>query len=254
MVRPPFAIVTAGIAELRREPSDDGALVDEAHHGEPLHILARRDDWRFVQVHEDHYLGWVRADAIHEAGVAIGAPHVVARNLAPVFARPDPSAEVVDHVPAGASLVASRENDFVKAARGWVRVADVIGPQDMVVRVPTPDDVVAAARAFLGVPYSWGGTTARGLDCSGCAQLAYGLCGVLLARDAHQQATHGHEVAFDAARAADLVFFGRPRITHVGIALPGGRRMIHASGAAGRVIEEDIAAPGDVVSIRRLLP
>lgn len=50
------------------------------------------------------------------------------------------------------------------------------------------------------------------------------------------------------------MFFVRPRITHVGVALPGGTRMIHASGAAGRVIEEDIAGRGDVVTIRRFLP
>ncbi len=135
---------------------------------------------------------------------------------------------------------------------GWVRAAELAAAERLPFRSPTPDDVVAAARAFLDVPYRWGGTSARGVDCSGFVQLAYRLCGIVLARDADQQATQGRPVK-GAPRAGDLVFFGEP-IDHVGLALDA-TRMVHATGRTPRrVVEQGIAARGSVVATRRYLP
>ena len=73
-------------------------------------------------------------------------------------------------------------------------------------RYPTPDDIIATAESFIGVPYLWGGTSAHGIDCSGLTQRVYFLNGVGLDRDADQQALGGRPV--DVARPGDLFFFG----------------------------------------------
>jgi cell wall-associated NlpC family hydrolase len=92
----------------------------------------------------------------------------------------------------------------------------------------------------MGIPYFWGGTSCKALDCSGFTKTVYFLNGVLLPRDASQQALVGRPVDagkdFSGIEVGDLLFFGtrgtaerKERVTHVGIALGGGK-FIHEGG------------------------
>jgi len=102
----------------------------------------------------------------------------------------------------------------------------------------TPETIVATAKRFMGIPYFWGGTSAKGMDCSGFTKTVYFLNGVLLPRDASQQVHVGELVDTTGGidlKPGDLLFFGsreRPghkeRVTHVAISL-GGKHFIHAS-------------------------
>ena len=86
------------------------------------------------------------------------------------------------------------------------------------------------ARAFLDVPYLWGGTSWRGIDCSGLVQLCYRMGGYILPRDADQQwAALSHDVERSELQPGDLLFFGREQITHVAIAL-NAHSYLHAEG------------------------
>ena len=104
----------------------------------------------------------------------------------------------------------------------------------------TPENIVKTAKQFLGVPYMWGGTSAKFLDCSGFTQTVYKLNGIYLQRDASQQVKMGIEIDttnhFANMQLGDLLFFGRKatenskeKATHVGIYI-GNTEFIHEAG------------------------
>lgn len=106
--------------------------------------------------------------------------------------------------------------------------ADSISPE-------TTEAIIAQAERLLGVPYLWGGMSAKGVDCSGLVRISYIMNGILLPRNASQQVKCGERVDLKDLERGDLVFFGTPAadekpmmITHVGIYL-GGNKIIHSS-------------------------
>jgi cell wall-associated NlpC family hydrolase len=122
--------------------------------------------------------------------------------------------------------------------KGFVSQADATDYQAWrAARAITPDNIEQTARRFRGVPYLWGGTSARGFDCSGFVKTVFRLNGTELQRDTDQQANEGVAVPTDndlaQLRKGDVLFFGPragvTRITHTGIYL-GGKLFIHCSG------------------------
>ena len=82
--------------------------------------------------------------------------------------------------------------------------------------------VVAYARHFLGIRYSYGGSTPRtGFDCSGLVRFVYGHFGIVLPHSSWADLAHGHRIRRRLLRAGDLVFFYGA--SHVGIYVGDGR-------------------------------
>lgn len=114
-------------------------------------------------------------------------------------------------------------------------IADQYGAPDPTAPMPGAPgaQVVALARAQLGVPYVWGGASpAPGFDCSGLVQWVYGQIGVGLPRTAQAQFDATVRLSPDELEPGDLVFFSytypsAEPITHVGIYLGSGM-MINA--------------------------
>jgi cell wall-associated NlpC family hydrolase len=94
------------------------------------------------------------------------------------------------------------------------------------------EQMVRTAHTWLSAPYLWGGKTFMGVDCSGFVQTVFKAGGIVLPRDAWQQAEKGMEVnSLTEVKPGDLAFFQneKQRVTHVGILL-GSHEIIHASG------------------------
>ncbi|HEU4584588.1 MAG TPA: C40 family peptidase, partial [Gemmatimonadaceae bacterium] len=108
------------------------------------------------------------------------------------------------------------------------------------------DSIVTLARAQVGKRYVYGGESpSRGFDCSGLVQYVAAALHIRLPRTARQQAHVGDAIPADTSRLlpGDLLTFGNGKsITHIGIYVGDGR-MIHASTAAGKVIETKLIRP-----------
>ena len=85
----------------------------------------------------------------------------------------------------------------------------------------------------------WGGTSTKGMDCSGFTKTIYFLNGMVIPRDASQQVHTGLQTDedgnFDNLEKGDLLFFGRKvtdstkeKVVHVGMWI-GNNEFIHAS-------------------------
>jgi hypothetical protein len=101
----------------------------------------------------------------------------------------------------------------------------------------------ATAESFIGVEYTWGGTSKlEGVDCSGLVRAVYLLNGLSLPRSTTDQYQAGTKVSRDRLQKGDLVFFsaspGRPA-SHVGVYV-GENVFIHAPGKGKKVREESL--------------
>lgn len=101
------------------------------------------------------------------------------------------------------------------------------------------DDIVASAKACLGVPYKYGGADMKGFDCSGFTSYVYAQNGISLSRTATAQYNQGTYVSKSELQPGDLVFFTNESsgssIGHAGIYIGNGK-LIHASSGSSKMI------------------
>lgn len=130
------------------------------------------------------------------------------------------------------------------------------GPFNFAAGMPA-SSIMAAVKPFLGVRYKWGGTTLRGLDCSGFTMQVFRRFGLRLPHHSAAQAKMGVPVAKNNLRTGDLVFFATKKgqgINHVGV-IVGPDLMAHCSGKRGRCAIESFsrAYPTSFAGARRML-
>ncbi len=238
--------IAVGVADVRRDPDATSELVTQAL----MQTLAREesicDGWTHVMLPD--YEGWVRSDQLAEPALKgftkIGANCATPLDLVAVI--------TTTHAPLFANVVGDERLDTVYLSTalplldttqarlqvalpggvsGWLArgTASVRRGSEAYPRSPV-SVITTYARAFIGAPYLWGGTSYQGIDCSGFVQLCYRMGGYIIPRDADQQyAALSHSVAQHAMREGDLLFFGHPSITHVAMAL-NQKEFIHAEG------------------------
>lgn len=97
--------------------------------------------------------------------------------------------------------------------------------------------VISKAMKYEGVKYKTGGTTKKGIDCSGLVYTSFKACDVTLPRTSYEMAKAGKKIKLSEVQEGDLLFFDnnprRKRINHVGLVTEvspeGDIKFIHAS-------------------------
>lgn len=104
-------------------------------------------------------------------------------------------------------------------------------------------NIINNARQFEGTPYKYGGTSEKGMDCSGLIYTAFLQESVAIPRVSRFMAEEGERVAADNVTPGDLLFFVTGRkskhINHVGLVvdvLPGQVLFIHSSTSQGVIV------------------
>lgn len=97
--------------------------------------------------------------------------------------------------------------------------------------------MINIAHGYIGSPYSYGGTSSAGFDCSGFTQRVFSDSGSSLPRTTGAQFGVGASVDKGSLQAGDLVFFNTngKSVSHVGIYI-GSNNFIHASSSRGVMI------------------
>lgn len=233
------AFVRSAIAPMFAEARVSSTQVSQRLAGHPVYVLESRDDhWHRVRGTDD-YEGWMHDGYFRRM---VDESPVVATSSS------DFALAYVPRVSMGVITRSERHGMRALPLGAWLDLDEEIVDGDTVLlnqmdeQFATAPDAIAqsAVEWFEGTSYQWGGITPWGADCSGFVQTIFGVHGVPLPRDAHQQAEVGEAVARDALQPADLLFFSdRPdqRITHVGVALAGDRLAHVAVGRGGFALE-----------------
>ncbi len=249
-------VVTVSVANIRSNAKHSAELATQATLGTPVHILKKEGDWFLIQT-PDNYISWVDYGAIvtlTKEGFLDwkkAKKIIYTQTIGYVYSIPNKEAQVVSDIVAGGVVeLLGEENEFFKIRfpdkrEGFVLKTEAMQYTKWITSInPTQENLVATSKKFMGLPYLWGGTSTKGVDCSGFTKTVYFLNGMVIPRDASQQVHTGKEIDsiknFESLQKGDLLFFGRKKtdstkekVVHVGMWI-GNKEFIHASGS-GRV-------------------
>jgi SH3-like domain-containing protein len=236
-----WGLTTLSVSNLRALPEDASELVSQTLMGTPLKVLDYADEWYRVQTPEN-YIGWMDTSGLQ----LVNAPelerwkksdrYIYNRISGFVYEK---SEVVTDLVLGDLFEVESTKQGFLKmktpdGRTGYVPKDDCISFNDWSQSSPNIQNILSVAKQMMGSPYLWGGTSSKATDCSGFVKMVYYSQGIILARDASQQAQYGELIDLsdrNNLQPGDLLFFGHTpqHISHVGIYL-GNSDFIHSSG------------------------
>lgn len=241
-------IANISVLNLRSQPKESAELASQALLGTPLKVLDRERNWYMIQT-PDNYIGWT--DGSTFARITQYQFDRYQANKFLMFAKPygfsyakaDENSQTISDLTWGNVLaVKDTLQDFYEVIypdgrSAFILKKEAIGHQEWKQSVTASEqNLVNAAFRMQGLPYLWGGTSWKGVDCSGFTRMVYQSNGILLPRDASQQVWAGVEVPFDSLQVGDLLFFGEKatpekseRVVHVGMWL-GNKEFIHSSG------------------------
>ena len=238
------AVVTVPVLDMLSKPTTEADVVSQARYGMTVAVDEQSGGWAHIRTPGDDYPGWVLLTSLRPLAdsESYADKGKVARvdNLRAHLYR---EASVTKHAPlltvpyeTRLEVVAERPEDnqrwlqvlLADGRKAWIQRGDVAFDEAPL----SIDELAALSKRFLGLPYTWGGTTSYGYDCSGYTQMLVRRGGVLMPRDAQPQADWDRMTRIERSglKPGDLLYFGAnaKKITHTGFYLGGGE-FIHST-------------------------
>jgi beta-lactamase class A len=230
-------VVAAAVQDLFTRPDETSSVDDQVILGDRVAVLEDAEGFARIRTAAGE-VAWIPERALRrgDAAALVGAKVArVTSNFAHVYATPSfTKQKPLLTAPVGAMLHFS---DFLEGKEtgagevySWVRVGLPDGRMGFLASrdvsllpfsgnlslpsslpLKSPSDWIAFGKRFLGAPYTWGGTTPLGFDCSGLMARIFSEHGVTLKRNSYEQAFQDPQlvpVRFEALLPGDLLFFG----------------------------------------------
>jgi hypothetical protein len=249
-----FAIARNSVINIRSKPKHSAELGTQGLLGMPLKVLDKKGDFYRVQT-PDNYISWVDKGGITRMTKEnfdqwnFRQKIIFTKNFGYVYADKNENSSIISDITLGGILnYKSLDSKFYEVEYpdkriGFIKKEEAIIYESWIQNLnPSKENIETTAKKMNGFPYLWGGTSSKGMDCSGFTKMTYFMNGFIIPRDASQQINAGKtvdkELNFEGLEKGDLIFFGskataekKQRVTHVGIWLGNDKmEFIHASG------------------------
>ena len=248
-----FCVINLSVANFRSKPDHSAELVTQALLGTPAKVYKKGEDGYYLIQTPDNYISWLDDDGFTlmtetELNEWLSSPKIIYTKVYGFsYSEADENSQSVSDLVAGNLLkIMGEDSNFFLVNYPDGRVAYIKKDEAKLFNDwygalnPTGETILNTAYRFMGIPYLWGGTSTKGMDCSGFTKTVYYLNGIILQRDASQQANDGELVdtkdGWQNLQPGDLLFFGKKatdnkkeRVTHVAIYIGDGD-FIHAAG------------------------
>jgi cell wall-associated NlpC family hydrolase len=236
-------VASQPVINMYSEPSLDADVVSQVIYGNTVQqVQAEKAPEGWIRVKtQDDYPGWVVRNSFLplDAQENYAGAHKRVVTVGTRGANVYREADVTKHAPllllpfeSPLEVIAVNPGDrgrwlkirMTSGQEAWVQRGDV---QERTRKTLTIEQTIVLARKFLGVTYTWGGTSSFGYDCSGFTQMLMRRRGIVMPRDADIQAAWNGLVPVRRSelRAGDLLFFGtsEKHITHTGMYIGSGK-------------------------------
>lgn len=254
-------VIRLSVANMRTFPDNAAELTSQVLLGTQVDLLQKKSGEYRVRT-PDGYIAWVPASSIAVMDQAeIDAwkqseKLIYTTEFGKSYSEPNEKSQRVSDLVYGDILkLTGQKSSFYEIAypdgrKGYIKKSEGLTLKNWLdTRNPTADHIIASAKTMLGLPYLWGGTSVKGVDCSGFTKTSFFMNGFVIPRDASQQVLAGEKIDildseghFDPDKAlknlkpADLLFFAagknsnpNARVTHVALYIGNGT-FIHAAG------------------------
>ncbi|WP_029905310.1 C40 family peptidase [Prevotella sp. 10(H)] len=246
-----YGVVNVSVADVRMGTSYSAEMGTQLLLGAPVQVL-QHDGWVRIKSAEG-YVAWIPENSFvrmtkEKFNKWTVSPKIIfTDDFGFSYENPNEKGQRVSDLVFGNMLKLESDNGrFYKASYPDGRIAFILKSQSRVYKDwqaslnMTEESIVRAAFSLKGIPYIWGGTSVKGMDCSGFTKIVMLMHGIILMRDASQQVKTGIPMdisdGYSNLRPGDLMFFGKKaengkkeRIRHVAFYI-GNNEFIHASG------------------------
>jgi len=228
----PNAVVLRPVANMYSRPTEDADVVSQAIYGSNVLLMEQREGWAQIRTPDD-YTGWTPLSALRPGPTYAAGGRVA--EVVSLFAHIYRESDVTRHAPlltvpfeSRLEVVAQPNERWLQVRlpddrSGWIQAGDLAFDAKPL----TIPEMITLSKRFLGLPYTWGGTSSFGYDCSGFAQMLCRRRAIHIPRDAQPQAdwSGAARVKREELVPGDLLYFGSSgkHITHTGVYLGDGR-------------------------------
>jgi uncharacterized protein YgiM (DUF1202 family) len=226
--------VNEPVVNMRESPSHESKVVSQTFFSEEVCLEKEANNWLSIRT-PDGYSGWIESGSVVNRATPYETSLKVSRLVSHIYGIKDTEYGPIQSLPYGSKLQVLEETDS-----RWLKIALPDGREcyiqkgDVAIEpvLSNKKELVQFSQKFLDLPYTWGGRSSFGYDCSGFVQMLYNKIGVNLRRDSKQQIVDSRfqTIVIEELETGDLIFFGKSeqKIMHVGLYI-GHQQFIHST-------------------------